>query len=68
LLVSVGGIETAEQAFERVRAGATLVQIYTAFIYEGPLLARRLALGMERCAREAGFASVEAAIGVDAPA
>jgi dihydroorotate dehydrogenase len=67
VLVSVGGIETAEQAFERVRAGASLVQVYTAFIYEGPLLARRIALGLERCAREAGFASVAEAVGADAP-
>jgi dihydroorotate dehydrogenase len=43
-LVSVGGIETPEQARERIDAGADLVQIYTAFIYEGPLLPRRLAL------------------------
>lgn len=45
VLISVGGIETAEQARERLEAGATLVQVYTAFIYEGPLLASRLARG-----------------------
>jgi dihydroorotate dehydrogenase len=39
----VGGIETARQARERIDAGATLVQIYTAFIYEGPWLPRQLA-------------------------
>ncbi len=44
-LISVGGIETPEQAQERIAAGATLVQIYTAFIYEGPFLAKRLAEG-----------------------
>lgn len=46
VLVSVGGIETAEQAWERIQAGATLVQIYTAFIYEGPWLPSRLAKGV----------------------
>jgi dihydroorotate dehydrogenase len=46
VLISVGGIETAEQAWERIQAGATLVQIYTAFIYEGPLLPSRLAKGV----------------------
>ena len=46
VLISVGGIETAEQAWERIQAGATLVQIYTAFIYEGPLLPIRLANGL----------------------
>jgi len=44
-LISVGGIETPEQARERIEAGATLVQVYTAFIYEGPFLAKRLAEG-----------------------
>ncbi len=46
VLISVGGIETAEQAWERIEAGATLVQIYTAFVYEGPLLPSRLARGV----------------------
>lgn len=44
-LISVGGIETAEQVRERLAAGATLVQIYTAFVYEGPFVAKRLAEG-----------------------
>ena len=46
-LISVGGIETPEQARERIEAGATLVQIYTAYIYEGPWLPKRLAAGLE---------------------
>jgi dihydroorotate dehydrogenase len=48
VLISVGGggIETPEQAWERIQAGATLVQIYTAFIYEGPFLPTRLAKGV----------------------
>ncbi len=45
-LISVGGIETPEQARERIEAGATLVQIYTALIYEGPFLPKRLAKGL----------------------
>ena len=48
VLISAGGIETPEQARERLNAGATLVQIYTAFIYEGPLLPSRLAKGVAR--------------------
>lgn len=46
VLISVGGIETPEQARERLEAGATLVQVYTAFVYEGPWLASRLARGI----------------------
>ena len=45
-LISVGGIETTEQARERIKAGATLIQIYTALIYEGPFLPKRLAEGL----------------------
>jgi dihydroorotate dehydrogenase len=45
-LISVGGIETPEQARESIEAGATLVQIYTALIYEGPFLPKRLAEGI----------------------
>ncbi len=47
-LISVGGIETAEQARERITAGATLLQVYTAFVYEGPFLAKRLAAAVAR--------------------
>lgn len=41
-IIGVGGIMTPEDAMEKIKAGATLVQIYTGFIYEGPLLARRI--------------------------
>lgn len=46
VLISVGGIETPEQARARLDAGATLVQVYTAFIYEGPMLPSRMAKGV----------------------
>ena len=48
VLISVGGIETPEQARERLEAGATLVQVYTSFVYEGPWLPSRLAKGVAR--------------------
>ena len=67
VLVSVGGIETAAEAYARLRAGATLIQVYTAYIYEGPLLPRRLALGVLALARRDGFARVSDVIGIDAP-
>jgi len=51
VLISVGGIETPEQVWDRIQAGATLVQIYTAFIYEGPMLPTRLARGVAELAR-----------------
>ncbi|MGB3050593.1 MAG: quinone-dependent dihydroorotate dehydrogenase [Polyangiales bacterium] len=46
VLISVGGIETPDQARERLDAGATLLQIYTAFVYEGPWLPSRLSKGI----------------------
>lgn len=62
-LISVGGIETAEDAWERIRAGASLVQIYTGFIYGGPFTAGRIAKGVLRLARDASFARVQDAVG-----
>lgn len=62
-LVSVGGIETVDQAWERIRAGANLLQGYTAFIYEGPFWMRDIHRGLARKAREAGYASIADAVG-----
>lgn len=47
-IISVGGVATAEDVLERLRAGATLVQGYTAFIYEGPLWVRSINRGLHR--------------------
>jgi dihydroorotate dehydrogenase len=52
-LIASGGIATIDDAWERIQAGASLLQIYTALIYEGPLIARRLALGLAERARAA---------------
>jgi len=45
-IIGVGGISNAEEAFEMIRAGASLVQVYSGFIYEGPLMPRNIALGL----------------------
>jgi dihydroorotate dehydrogenase len=58
VLVAAGGVETPEDVLERLRAGATLVQAYTGFIYGGPLWPARLHRGLSRLLREAGFESV----------
>jgi dihydroorotate dehydrogenase len=65
ILVSSGGITSAEDAWERIRAGATLVQLYTGFVYGGPFFARRVALGLARLARAAGYESVQQAVGTE---
>jgi dihydroorotate dehydrogenase len=46
VLVAAGGIETEDDVWDRIRAGATLVQVYTSFVYEGPGLPRKLAKGL----------------------
>ncbi|GAA3047558.1 hypothetical protein GCM10010528_28490 [Gordonia defluvii] len=63
LLVSAGGIEDADDAWERIRAGATLLQGYTGFIYGGPLYANRIHAGLAARVRGAGFASLSEAVG-----
>lgn len=62
-LISVGGIETADQAYERILAGASLVQGYTSFIYGGPLWTRRLHRGIAARLRAAGYTSIADAVG-----
>jgi dihydroorotate dehydrogenase len=59
VLISVGGIQTAHDAWERIQAGATLLQGYTGFVYEGPCWARRINRGLARRVREEGGASIE---------
>jgi dihydroorotate dehydrogenase len=64
-LIGVGGIRTTDDAWDRIRAGASLVQLYTAMVYEGPGIARRIARGLaERLARE-GFANIADAVGTE---
>ncbi len=62
-LVGVGGIASAEDAWVRIRAGASLVQLYSAMVYEGPGLPRRILCGLERLMQRDGFASIAEAVG-----
>ena len=62
-LIGVGGIATAEDAFDRIRAGASAVQLYTAMVYEGPSLGARIAEGLAEILRKKGFESVAEAVG-----
>jgi len=66
-IIGAGGIENAEQAYARIRAGASLVQIYSAMIYEGPWLAARITAGLKALLRRDGLANVSQAVGIDAP-
>lgn len=62
-LIGVGGIATVEDAWARIRAGASLIQIYSAMVYEGPGLAGRIVAGLEKKVREAGMTSIAEAVG-----
>lgn len=64
-LIGAGGIATAEQAYARIRAGASLVQLYSALVYEGPFLPRRIHAGLKRLLARDGFANVAQAVGID---
>lgn len=62
-IVSVGGIETVDQAWERICAGADLLQVYTGFIYGGPLWLYQLNAGLAERVRAGGFSSIADAVG-----
>jgi dihydroorotate dehydrogenase len=62
-LISVGGIDGAEEAYARIRAGASMVQLYTALVYEGPGLVRRIVEGLAKCLERDGFTTLAEAVG-----
>ncbi len=65
VLVSVGGIDSAEEAYRRLRAGATLVQLYTALVFRGPFLPRRIAEGVVELMTRDGAQTLAEVIGAD---
>ncbi len=62
-LIGVGGIASAEDAWARIRAGASLIQLYSAMVYEGPGIAKRILSGMEALMRRDGFTTIAEAVG-----
>lgn len=64
-LVGVGGIANAEDAWARIRAGASLVQLYSAMVFEGPGLGARIVSGLERLMKRDGFTSIAEAVGTE---
>ena len=65
-IVGVGGVDSAEAAYARVRAGATLVQVYTGLVYEGPGLVGRIHRGLVRLLDRDGLGTLAEAVGADA--
>lgn len=64
-LVGVGGIASAEDAYGKIRAGASLVQLYTALVFQGPGLLHRIKRGLAELLRRDGFGSIADAVGAD---
>ena len=64
-LIGVGGIATVDDAWERIRAGASLVQLYSAMVYQGPGIVRSIARGLADRVRAAGFANIAEAVGTE---
>jgi dihydroorotate dehydrogenase len=62
-IIGVGGIFTAADAWEKIAAGASLVQLYTGFIYQGPGVAKAINDGLAMLIDKAGFENLEAAVG-----
>lgn len=62
-LIGVGGVSSAEQAYEKIRAGASAVQLYTAMVFSGLSLAAEIARGLDALLARDGFASVAEAVG-----
>lgn len=65
VLIAVGGIATAEQAYRRIRAGADLVQLYTALVYRGPGLVAEINRGLLRLLERDGMVHLSEAVGAD---
>jgi dihydroorotate dehydrogenase len=65
-LIGVGGIANADDAWERICAGASLIQLYSAMVYYGPGIARQIAFGLAQRLKLHGFSSISDAVGSDA--
>jgi dihydroorotate dehydrogenase len=64
-LIGVGGVSSGADAYAKIRAGATLVQLYSALVFEGPYLVHRLKRELLQCLERDGLASVGEAVGLD---
>jgi dihydroorotate dehydrogenase len=65
-IIGVGGVFTAQDAWEKITAGASLVQVYTGWIYEGPSMVRRILSGLQQRLEAEGMATIATAVGQEA--
>ncbi len=64
-LIGSGGVFTGEDAYAKIRKGASIVQVYTAFVFRGPYVAAHICKELDACLRRDGFSSVSDAVGAD---
>ncbi|KAL3860218.1 hypothetical protein ACJMK2_010373 [Sinanodonta woodiana] len=64
-IIGVGGISSGEDAYKKIRAGASLIQLYTALIYEGPPVIKRIKRELEQLLKQDGYNNVSEAVGAD---
>jgi dihydroorotate dehydrogenase len=64
-IIGVGGVASGADAYAKIRAGASLVQLYSALVFEGPGLVRRIKTELAALLSRDGFTSVAAAVGAD---
>lgn len=62
-LISVGGVDDAKEAYERIRLGASLVQVFSGLIFQGPSLCKQINDGLIQCLKDDGYANIVEAIG-----
>ena len=65
LLISVGGIDSAEEAYRRIKAGASLIQVYSMLVYRGPALIKEINEGLIKLLQKDGYKHISEAIGAD---
>ena len=64
-IIGVGGIDSGISAYEKIRAGASLLQLYTGLIYKGPFVVTAIKKELAALLRRDGFSSLQKAVGVD---
>jgi len=62
-IIGVGGVSSGQEAWHKVVAGASLVQVYTAMVFQGPVVASKIRRELEVIVKEAGYDNIQEAVG-----
>ncbi len=65
IIIGAGGVFNADDAYLKIRLGASLIQVYTSMVYHGPGVVKRICCGLADLLKRDGFANVSQAVGVD---